>query len=258
MWRFVPVLAFPISIALLTGFTPPAETANFPFRLHCDHQVVEGARFITRPEVGRIRKAVRILQTVTDYRMTVVACQDITGDGTPELLVAPFAGGVSEALHIFALNPILHRILYYKGGGFYGIKRVKNGPAVLVLDDVHFASYEGLCPDCGAPGHLPLLACFEGGRFTDCTSEYPSLIADFAYFNKVQLRRAVAADADVMNARGSALGVYATYLLMGEGQAGIHTVDKITNSQTLTAWLLDQTDTLERWFAKRGNELLRR
>lgn len=251
MWRFAPVLALPISIALLTGFTPPAETANFPFRLHCDQHAVEGARFITRPEVGRIRKAVRILQMVTDYRMAVVACQDVTGDGIPELLLAPFAGGVREALHVFTLSPILHRILFYKGGGFYGIRRVKNGPPVLVLDDVHFALHDG-------PGHLPLLACFEGGRFTDCTSEYPSLIADFADFYKGQLRRAVAADADVMNARDSALGVHATYLLMGEGRAGIHAVDKIANSQTLTAWLLDQTNTLESWFAERGNELLGR
>ena len=51
-----------------------------------------------------------------------------------------------------------------------------DGRRELVLGDDSFAYFEDLCYAC-SPAHLPLVACYTGTRFEDCTRRFPDLDA---------------------------------------------------------------------------------
>ncbi|MGH2348154.1 MAG: hypothetical protein ACRDFT_01655, partial [bacterium] len=188
------------------------------------------------------------------------ACVDLTGDAQPELIIQTYSGGAHCCFEIFVyrLHPSFQRLLRYEANNAGGFKVHRlGGRIVLELGDDSFAYYEDLCYAC-SPARLPMAACYGGGRFADCTRQYPQLVRPYAAHYTVMLKEAVRQTEDwrLQPMRGFALGLYASYALLGNASEGVRVAAQIVPDEVIR-WVTAQRPAVQKWLARRAGTLKR-
>ncbi len=189
------------------------------------------------------------------------ACVDLTGDGQPELIIQTYSGGAHCCFDIFVyqLQPAFRRILRYAAGNAGGFEvRTLAGRRLLELGDDSFAYYKDLCYAC-SPSRMPLAACYGNAKFTDCTRQFPQLVRPFVAIYTTMLRDTmkVTDESRLVFVRGSALGIYAAFALMGRETDGLAAVKRITAEPGVITWLAAQRPDVGKWLTARGGKLKR-
>jgi hypothetical protein len=211
----------------------------------------------------RVLRAGRIVWAYPDQENAIVsvACRDLTGDRTPELAVETYSGGAHCCTDLTVLSlgsPVRVLLRYGAGNSGVEIKDLdRDGRPELVLGDDTFAYFDDLCFAC-SPSSFPLVACYRGGRFEDCTRRFPSLLRAKARQWTAALRDELRKPADAAArdyARGAALGLYASHMLLGEEAAGWAAVRALTRRRDIVDWLARHRATVRNWAATRAKKL---
>jgi hypothetical protein len=262
-------MAHPARVALsalalaILACAPAAARAQEPHRVQriaCGgYDVVpSGFRAANEPSRLSIQKAGRLLVSITDWRVVSVECDDITADAVQELVVRTFSGGAHccETLRVYALGGVPRLLLLYEANNAMGVDvRDVNGDGrrELILGDDTFAYFDDLCYAC-SPSQLPLVACYTGARFEDCTRQFPELLRARrdAYLSRV----GPAADESARaQAKGAALGALATSVLLGEEEQGLSAISAAGPGEAVMAWLRKSLPVVREWAATRGKKL---
>jgi hypothetical protein len=256
-------VALPVVVlAILACATSPAraqETRPVQ-RVACGgYDVVpSGFRAANEPSRLNIQKGGRLLVSITDWRVVSVECDDITADGIQELVVRTFSGGAHccETLRVYVLGDTPKLLLSYEANNAMGAEvRDLNGDGrrELVLGDDTFAYFDDLCYAC-SPSHLPLVACYAGTRFEDCTRQFGDLLRARrdAYLSRVG---PATAEAELAQVKGAALGVLATSILLGEEDQGLSAVRAAGAGDAVMAWLTKALPRVRDWATMRGKKL---
>jgi hypothetical protein len=236
------------------GAGPPAQCAGHTLR------VVEGNQAAGREARLEIRRGQTVVQSIAGWTFEDVQCVDATGDRTPELIVTLYSGGAHccTTIHVFQFQPSPRWILNYAAGnaGGFSIERGPGGRPALVLGDDGLAYYGDLCFAC-SPSSLPLVACYEGTRFVDCTRRFPALIQQAIETYTEQLKEAVRSThgSRIEYMRGAALGVYAAYALLGKESDGLTAVRRLGATPDVLAWLGRQREGVKKWLGGRPGRL---
>ncbi len=192
-----------------------------------------------------------------------VGCRDVTGDHVAEVLIRTYSGGAHccTNLYIISFRPTVRLLLHYdagNGGDYDLVDLNQDGRLELVLIDDRFAYFDDLCFTC-SPAGMPLVACFQGGRFADCTGAFPGKVREAASYWTSRLREEITrgprAPGHEQFVRGAALGVYATYALLGEEEKGLRVVWDMTATPAVTDWLERHRYTVRLWASSRGKRL---
>lgn len=192
------------------------------------------------------------MKTVTAWAIGGADCTDVTGDGRPELIVESYSGGAHccSTIQVFQLQPALRRILNFEAGnaGGFSVRRGPRGRPALVLGDDGLAYYGDLCFAC-SPSYMPLVACYDGTRFAECTRQFPDVIQEAIRTSIKELKDAVRSthDSRPYYMKGAALGVYAAYSLLGKEANGLTTVIRIARDPEVTSWLVNQRGGVAKW-----------
>src|SRR3990172_7510843 len=189
-----------------------------------------------------VRRGQTVVKTLTGWRITEVRCVELTGDSTPELSVEWFSGGAHccSTIQIFQLRPTVRELLPLYAGhtGGFTVQRDQGGRPALVLGDSGLAYYGDLCFAC-SPSSMPLVACYTGGRYVDCTRRFPSVvqktIASYTESLRDSIRSTHSSRIEYM--KGAALGVYAAHALLDREADGLAAVRRIVTEPEVTSWL---------------------
>ncbi len=262
---------------ILPAYLPAASVAaaqtpaQLGSRLRCaGFEVVTDQTSPIMPEVGparlRVMRSARPMWTLPDADagpITSVTCRDATGDGISDLLVERYSGGAHccTTLYIVTLVPGIRLVLRYpagNAGGFDIVDINRDGRPELVLGDDSFAYFDDLCYAC-SPSEMPLIACFQGGRFVDCTRAFPGKVREGVTVWSSRLREEIkqgpSAPGSAQYIRGAALGLYATYALLGEEAKGRAAVHSIVSTSAVLAWLDAHRMDVRKWMSSRGAKL---
>jgi hypothetical protein len=258
--RLVPPVAAVVLAAAAAAWPVSAGQEPGGRRAACGAYEVVPSGFRASGEATRltIQKAGRLLVSLTDWSVISSECDDITADKIPELVVRTFSGGAHccETLRVYALGDTPRLLLLYEANNAMGAE-VRDldgdGRRELILGDDTFAYDDDLCYAC-SPANLPLVACFNGTRFEDCTRRFPDLVRQR---RDAYLARVVAGgDEDArQHARGAALGVVALSALLGEEQQGLDLVRKAGADETVMTWLARSLPRIHDWLEIRGRKL---
>jgi hypothetical protein len=207
-----------------------------------------------------IRRGPKVIKTLTGDRITEVQCVEVTGDAVPELSIEWYSGGAHccTTVQIFQLRPAFREILLFGAGHTIGftVVRDRQGKPALVLGDSSLAYYGDLCFAC-SPSSMPLVACYTGARYVDCTRRFPSVVQDTIKTYTDNLREAIRSkDASrIEYMRGAALGVYAGYALLDREADGLAAVRRMVSEPAVTSWLAAQRSGIRKWLKGRPAEL---
>jgi len=104
-----------------------------------------------------------------------------------------------------------------------------------------------------------MAACYGGGRFADCTRQFPQLVPTYINFYTGRLKEAARQtdESRLQYMRGGALGLYAAYALMGRASEGFSAVRGVTSEAAVLNWLEAQRGAVQKWMAGRGGKLKR-
>jgi hypothetical protein len=238
------------ALPLAAGAGPPAQCAGHTLRfVEGDHAAGKEARL-------EIRRGQTVVQSVVGWIMGDVQCTDVTGDRSPELIVTLNSGGAHccTTIHVLQFQPSARWILNFASGnaGGFSIERGPNGRPALVLGDDGLAYYGDLCFAC-SPSSLPLVACYEGARFVDCTRRFPALIREAIETYTEQIKDAVRSThgSRIEYMKGGALGVYAAYALLGKEADAMAAVRRLGATPEVTSWLARQREGVTKWLRGR-------
>jgi hypothetical protein len=243
---------------LLAGVSLAAAQGAPVARLACGayEAVPSGIGPAGQPTRLGLQKDGRLLLTVGDWSITRVECAELGGDKTPDLLVATSSGGAHccETVRVWALGASPKPLLEYDSGNAAGFE-VRDldgdGRRELVIGDDSFAYFDDLCYAC-SPSHLPLVACATDAGFEDCTRRFPALLRTWMARYEGRL---TAADADIKQREGAALGVLAIAVLLGEEDSGLAAVRKAVADKDVIAWLDRARPRVRDWAEARGRKL---
>ena len=261
MRRFV-VLAFVVAAwAVGTPTMSPAAGAGTP--MQCAGYTI--LRSDTQGDAGPssrlvIRRGQTVVKTLTGDRITEVRCVEVTGDTTPDLSVEWYSGGAHccSTIQIFQLQPTFRQILIFGAGHTTGftVQHDRGGRPALVLGDSGLAYYGDLCFAC-SPSSMPLVACYTGARYVDCTRRFPNVVQDAIKTYTESLREAIRSTdaARIQYMRGAALGVYAAHALLDREADGLAAVRQIVTEPKVTLWLAGQRDGIRKWLRSRPGQL---
>jgi hypothetical protein len=256
-------LALLLAISTLALAVPPPSGADAAPRASCGGYrlitSIQGAGALAERTLAIYRA--RTLAKLEGRGEIETACVDLTGDTQPELIIQTYTGGAHCCFEIFVyqLQPKFQRLLRFEAGNAGGFKVQRLGARiVLELGDDSFAYYGDLCYAC-SPARLPLAACYSGGRFGDCTRQFPQLIPTYITFYTGRLKEAARQtdESRVQYMRGGALGLYAAYALLGRTGEGLAAVRGITNDAVVLNWLDAQRAAVQTWLARRAGSLKR-
>lgn len=203
------------------------------------------------------------VKTITDWAIDGVDCTDVTGDGRSELFVESYSGSAHccYTIQVFQLQPAFRRILDFGAGsaGGFSVRRGPGGRPALILGDDGLAYYGDLCFAC-SPSYMPLVACYDGTRFVECTRQFPAVIREAIKDSIEQLGQAIRSthDSRPYYMKGAALGVYAAYALLGKETDGLATVARIAPEPEVTSWLVNQRGGVAEWLRERAGRLKQR
>jgi hypothetical protein len=261
----MPPIARPLALSsavVLLAIAVPADAAQeSPLeRLSCGayEMVPSGLAPDGRATRLAIQKDGRLLLSLTDWRITSGACEDLDADRAPELVVRTFsgAGGCCETVRVYALDDKPRLLLLYEGNNAIGLQ-VRDvdgdGRQELILGDDRFAHFGDLCDAC-SPSPLPLVACLAEGRVADCTARFSGLLRTERdrYMARLTGRPP---DASFSQTAGNALGVLALSALLGEEDRGLEIVRAAVPDPKLDAWLAKALPQVREWIGARGKRL---
>lgn len=229
-----------------------------------------------------IRRGAAVVATVHDYDIETVACQPYLTGPTPAIIVTSWSGGGHCCIvtRVYQTEP-LQRVLSYDGGTGAQIVAAPGGQAVaLFFFDSHYGyiigeaeGYEEL--SSAAIPATPLVACFSGTRFRDCTARYPSVIAECEATYSANLERALREQRPVRRSvnpltwtsdaqlRSAAIGKEMCGLVRGIDHAAEITRDIAAQTQDadlakhIGTWFQQYYGRLVHYMRTRGDELLR-
>jgi len=213
-----------------------------------------------RPTRLLLQRQGRVMTTVTDYAIAGVSCDDVTGDGAPELLARTFTGGAHccETVRAWSLADRPRLILEYAAGnaGGFSVRDLNgDGRAELLLGDDGLAYFDDL-DYASSPSSLPLVACFANGAFKDCTTEHPDALREAAARFRERLEPSPPGTPP-KRVRGAGLGLLAVSLLLGEEDQARQTIQDTVQNEKLVVWLDRVTPKLRVWAEARGRKLKR-
>ncbi len=260
LFRLAPLVAVSL---LLPGIRPAAaQEMSVVRRMACGgYEIVPSGfrRPAGQPTRLTIQKGGRLLVTVSDWAISSVECEEITGDKVHELLVRTFSGGAHccETLRVYAMEPAAPKLLLvYQANNAMGAQ-VRDldgdGRKELLLGDDTFAYFDDLCYAC-SPSFLPLVACYADGRFQDCTSRFPNFLRSERQRYLARLKPATSEDA-LKEAEGATLGVVAVSALLGEEEKGLQMAKEASPGEALQAWLQTALPQVHDWLTARGKKL---
>jgi hypothetical protein len=203
----------------------------------------------------------RVMTTVTDHAVTSISCADATGDGEADLLARSFSGGAHccETVRVWTLADKPRLLLEYAAGNAPGAALADldgNGRAELVLGDDGLAYFDDL-DYASSPSTVPLVACFEGEAFRDCTTEHPQPLRQAAARFRERLLPPAAAATPPGRTRGAALGLFAVSLLLGEEEQARRAIQEAAQDEKLLAWIERIAPRLRVWAEGRARKLRR-
>jgi hypothetical protein len=263
MLRAVARILAPAALSAMVVLTSAPASLAQPqkvTRLTCGaYEVVPGGVAANgQPSRVGIRRAGRLLDTVSDWSIVQVECVDVHGGKTPELLVSSHSGGAHccETLHVFALAESPRELLRYAAGNAIGYEFRDldgDGRMELLLGDDSFA-YFGDLSYAASPSYLPLVACAADRGFRDCTTRFPEIVR--AALARYTGRLAPPSpDRDVKTVEGAALGVLAVSMLLAEEREGLAAVRAATGSDEVMTWLERASPQVRDWVSARGDRL---
>lgn len=261
--RWIGVVACVLGVHIFAAppaFAVPAPlTACVGYALQLSEPVTSAVERYARITIKRDG---RVMGTISGEAISGVDCVDVTGDRRPEVIVETWSGGAHccSTMQVFLLQPSFRRILSYQAGSAAGFvaRRAPGGRLGLVLGDDGLAYYDDLCFAC-SPTHMPLVACYAGGRFVECTRQFPGLIQEAIRISQDQLKEALASthESRPLYMKGAALGIYAGHALLGRGADGLTMVRRMAPDPEVNAWLARQRDGVMRWIGSRPARLTR-
>jgi hypothetical protein len=240
------------SVPFAAGARAPAQCAGHTLRF------LAGNRTAGQSERLEIRRGRTVVETMAGWGWGIedVRCNDLTGDATPELIVALYSGGAHccTTIHVFQFQPTPRWILNFAAGnaGGFTIQRDSTGRPALILGDGGLAYYGDLCFAC-SPSSLPLAACYEGTRFVECTRRFPAVIQAAVDLYSDRLKDAVRSThtSRTEYMKGGALGVYAAHVLRGKDADGLAAARRLGATPEVMSWLTRQRDGVVTWFRSR-------
>lgn len=261
--RRLVVLAFVIAtwavgtptVSRAVGADTPAQCAGHTIRLSETETRDAGpsSRLV-------VRRGQAVVKTLTGWRITEVRCVELTGDGTPELSVEWHSGGAHccSTIQIFQLQPTFRQILTFNAGHTMGftVQRDRDGRPALVLGDSGLAYYGDLCFAC-SPSSMPLVVCYTGARYVDCTRRFPGVVQEALKSYTQSLRDSVRSthSSRIEYLKGAALGVYAAHALLDREADGLTAVRRIVTEPEVTSWLAGQRDGIRKWLRSRPGQV---
>ncbi len=157
-------------------------------------------------------------------RWELEASVDLDGDGQEEAIVLHYTGGAHCCFQYHVLDSTPAGIVVVQafslGNASLGPLEDVTGdgvPEALAHDD-RLAYFDDL-PYAASP-FLPLVLCWRGGAFEDCTEEFPPLLRTRAQQALDQLSRGGGAKPD-LEQLGTALEVAALYARLGQLEEGL-------------------------------------
>jgi hypothetical protein len=256
----LPLVSLALALLAREPSTAIAQDTQAVRRVACGgYDVVpSGFRRPNEPSRLSIQKGGRLVVSITDWRVVSAECDDITADGIQELVVRTFSGGAHccETLRVYALAEKPRLLLQYEANNAMGAEvRDINGDGrrELILGDDAFAYFDDLCYAC-SPSNLPLVACYTGTRFEDCTRQCPDLLRARRDACLAKVGRAADKDA-VDQVKGQALGVVAVSELLGDEEQGMAAVNAAGAGDAVMAWLSRALPRVRDWAATRGRKL---
>jgi hypothetical protein len=207
-----------------------------------------------------IRRGQTIVKTLTGSRLPEVRCLDLTGDGRQELTAEWHSGGAHccSTIQVFQLQPAFRQLLTYEAGHTQGfeVDRGPDGRPALILGDSGLAYYDELCFAC-SPSSMPLVACYAGDRYVDCTRRFPNVVGKAIKAYTESLKEAVRSthSSRIEYMKGAALGVYAAHALLGREAGGLTAAKRISAEPQVTSWLAAQRDGIKKWLRSRPRQL---
>ncbi|MFQ6083315.1 MAG: hypothetical protein ACE5WD_08145 [Candidatus Aminicenantia bacterium] len=122
-----------------------------------------------------------ILKRIEDWIVESIGWDDITGDGTTEIIITTYSGGAHccETSYIYSLKEKLENILIFNYMGHYNfIKEIKdlNGDGVkeIIVNDGRFDYFDEFS-HAGSPMFNQVL-CYRDNRYRECIKEFPEFI----------------------------------------------------------------------------------
>jgi|GEM_PF-1394956 len=230
-----------------------------PARVACGaYEAVATGAVGSRPTRLLLQRQGRVMTTVTAYAIAAVSCDDVTGDGAPDLLARTFSGGAHccETVRVWSLGDKPRLVLDYAAGNAGGASARDldgDGRAELLLGDDGLAYFDDL-DYASSPSSLPLVACFAGETFRDCTAEHPEALREAAARFRERLDGSPAGAGRV---RGAALGFFAASLLLGQAAQAREDIRAVVQDEKLMAWLERAAPKLRVWADARGRKLKR-
>lgn len=146
--------------------------------------------------------------TLKDYSVSAQRCEDITGDGIPEIVLAGFSGGAhcctTHSVYRLSVPPKLLLEEFSNHSSFLGIKQLDDrGPKEIIGSDWRFA----YAYDLGFAGSpvLPVVFSYKNGKYVKSTSRFPNYLQSLVTLPKSK-------DYE-NNGKGYALRSYALYIM---------------------------------------------
>lgn len=146
----------------------------------------------------------KIYATVQDYMVEIQQCEDINGDGIPEIVLMGFSGGAhccsEHSVYSLTVPPKLLLKTFTGHGASIDIKQIDKGPKEIIGLDWRFAyAYDLSFAESPA---LPRIFAYKNGKYVDSTLEFPNYLVSMVISPKSK---------DYW--RGGALSSYSLYMM---------------------------------------------
>lgn len=195
---------------------------------------------------GRIVKIAGISFLKKGKAIEGTGCQDLTGDGKAELIVASYSGGghCCVTFHILSLEPIVKTILKWKANYSRELEAVNWADVTpskeLVGRDDRLMNF-GEIPSV-IDLSIPIIFCYENGKYQDCTKKVGSHDAIPAELTEVQ--EAMKVEKDLMKRKGYGVRILALSILMDDEN---HAWQWMKDScKDIIPWLKEHQETLKK------------
>jgi hypothetical protein len=197
--------------------------------------VARGAQITIKNAQGQ---ALRTFKANVEYFESIEAlyCGDLTGEGTPELVLSTYSGGAHCCFtyDVLSMTPRLPNLLHWEAGngGLNRLALLKGRPPYeIVGSDDRFAYFADL-PVAASP-FLPIVFAYRNGRYVNATRDYPQLVKDDQAEARQQLANCAG---DEFCEKSFALHVYADGILLNQ-EAQTLTQLRTQVQRSVATWL---------------------
>jgi hypothetical protein len=124
--------------------------------------------------------------SIEGYRISQVACMDLTGDGKINLFLQYWGGGNSPSSYdsyAYILEDPVRLILNLNFHSLDEFIDLNNDGIQEIQSYYSFRYIGGLCGSCSPP-MIPQYLCYQNGRYKDCSNQFPDHYAWLATYAK--------------------------------------------------------------------------